>query len=416
MKLDIFKNRQVVLSTLLVSAIYNLFWVAVYIYLTTRFSGHLIYPTLIFLLFYLLVAQPVRDYIVSHVLLRSSYPDFFKESAKVDEEIKNIDTAAEVYHFLRRLTKHWETDQIHLVYKEDDGPHVTITRTETINRRELKAAESKVLHYLQYHESPVYIEEAPENLREIFLENNWYTVVPIFFRGRFRGVFAFEFRLARDQILRIQNLSRRSGLILENESMANKALKNKVFLKEFTLARQIEKFLITGKLSRCGNYIIQNLYNEKKSPFLVLWERVANHSAKVPGEYMILCKVSDSSKRARSIHLFSVQGYFMTYAKEASSLRRLLGWLNQSLQVESEGLYLSGFLIEFREGQKWRIAHFGNGLSIVINGKATPLEPIKPLGSEKSPTIKMRELKNFDSARFLIKGKPVMQLQADHEK
>lgn len=413
MKLDIFKNRQVLFSTLVISAIYNLLWVAIYIYFTTRFKGPLIYPTLIFLLFYLLVAQPVRDYIVSQILLRLSYPDVFRESAKVDSEIKNIDTAAEVYHYLRRLVRQWEVGQIHLVYKEEDGSHMVISRNKISARSHLKPAELEVLHYFQYHESPLHLEDISGNLYEIFLQNKWHTVVPIFFRGRFRGIFAFESRLNKKQILSIQSLSRRSGLILENESMAHKALKNKIFIKEFTFARQIEKFLITGNLSRCGDYIIQNLYNEKKSPFLVLWERAAGAEE---NEYMILCKVSDSSKRARSIHLFSVQGYFLTYAKAAKNSRQILNWLNRSLQSESEGLYLSGFLVEYRNDKKWRVAHFGNGLSIVLEDKQVMLDSTTPLGSEKKPAVKIRELKNFTNAQLIIKGKPVMQLQADHEK
>lgn len=407
MKIDGIRNKPIMLSTLAVSMFYNLFWVAIFYYLMTLLDNRLHLLTIAFLLFYLLVAQPLRDLIVNNILLKTLYPEM-NTDPEDEEEFSNVQTREDIFRYFQRHLKSADIPSVYLLIANNTEQSVHITKNRVSEQLPAKYTNiSDLFQYIEFKHDALFAESLPERLRKKSLENGWVTIVPILYRSRMQALAAYPRKLEKKLINRLNPLLLKSALIFENESLTLNVMKNRVFQKEFDMARQVEKFLIPETLFRAGNYQFQNLYDfEKKYQFPVLFDRALSKSKSAASAktYIILCKISDTSRRSKSIQLFLAQGYFISYAQKAKNLAQLTRWLYNSLVGSSDGLFLQGFLFEVPQKGAWKGVHFGRDLEIRADGKATPLPFRPPLGSQAKPvTGKLSAAKN-DSLRFSLKN------------
>ncbi len=416
MKIDGAGNKPIVLSTLAISMFYNLFWVIVFYYIMTLVDTYLHLLTISFLLFYLLVAQPLRDIIINNILLKALHPDMKSEN-ETEESLLSLQTKEDIFRHFQKYLKAVEISSVFLIIVDNPEMSVFITKNKIIDQLDDQYINTpSLLQYLEYRHEAMYYENLPDNLQETARSNSWITIVPILFRSRVRALAAFPEKLEKRAVQEFSPIFSRAGLILENESLTLNVLKNRVFQKEFDMARQVEKFLIPEPIFKAGAFTFRNLYEfEKEYRFPLLFDSAAGQGSGAI-TFVIICKISDTSRRSKSIQLFSVQGYFLSYARRAKNLTQLVKWMYQSLVKSSGGLYLQGYLIEISDKGNWKGVHFGRDLAIHLDGTLIELPYHPPLGSQAKGTVKPLPKRKCNSIHYSIKNLHVAEAINSNDK
>ena len=383
--LSFLHKYKIIIPILVISILYNILWFSVFIYFLFHYPQFRVSLTLSFLLFYILIALPIKDWFLHSVFFKLLYPDT-EEILVKDRRIKDLSNTSDIAHLLRTLVKELNINGLIMVtnektlnqslyYRDPDKTRDTIS-TQDIDSIILyfKQSVRRSLHGLM-----------TEDMKIIADKYDWGALVPIYYKSKFFGFLAVLNGIDLKKIIILEALAGRIGLILENEELTESAIKNESFKKEFTLARQIEKFLLIKDIIEIDNYHVsvdKNLLGGFSVSFPVLFEK-SIRSAEEANPYFIFCRISKSNRRMRTMMLFMIAGYFLTHSKNSKSLHQLFVLLNSSLFDNGPEFAIDGFLMQYTLPEKWRISYFGKNVQIKSDGADIPLKNSASLGKSK---------------------------------
>ncbi|MDH4199840.1 MAG: hypothetical protein OEV66_05590 [Spirochaetia bacterium] len=379
---ELFYKYKIIIPILIISIIYNLFWFSIFIYLSLEFSLYRISITILFLLFYIMLAQPAKDYFLHSIFFKLLYPD---TSTRViqDTRIKELVKKSDIPVLLKILLKELNLNAISMITIDHPFVQENFLRDTEQTIRKISAQDFMVISkYFQTNLQHTLSIQMPEEIKNIADLYSWNTIIPVYYKSRYFGFLAVRSDGAPRKMIPLEALAGRTGLILENEILTESAINNESFKKEFGFARHVERFLVEPKPLESGGYQISI---DKSSPgitnFPVLFEKslISNRD---DGMYMVFCKISKSNRKMRTMMLFMIAGYFLMVSRYSKNLNQLYKSLNQLLCKNGSEFSVDGFLIEKISSVKWRVCFFGKNIRLKENGQEMKLTPTPPMGVE----------------------------------
>ncbi|MES0488656.1 MAG: hypothetical protein ABUK01_01610 [Leptospirales bacterium] len=250
----------------------------------------------------------------------------------------------------------------------------------------------------------------PIHLQKFLREQEWQTIMPVLFRSTVIGFMAFPVKLEKKMVSYLDKYIQRIGLIFANESMAEKAFNSKLFQKEYSLAKRLEKLLINISNESFANYMVSSpLLNKAKKPFPVLIDKTIA-GKKSNKHYYLICTISEKTHRSTIMLLFAVQGFFFISSRKTNTLAGLAKKLNNLLWLSETESAIDGVLIEHTTRSGWKIIPFGKNISIEYDGK-NKLINNTPMGKSGKSTYRVLTFDNFESAVVKIKQHQVFQME-----
>jgi len=393
------KQTHAILLVTVISVIFNLLFFALFVLFFLRYPDKIIFLTMAFMLFYIVVAQPGKDYLVSLLIFKFGFPKV-ESSFKNTNKQKQLSTLRDVRVFLNNFLKKNNFEQIYIIFENKDKPFYFLRRDRefrTINPERYHVPE--FIEFIKQNPQAKNLDHYPVHLQEVLKEQEWYAVVPIFFRKSIIGFLTLNRNLDKKQMQWLEKYSQRLGLIFENEYMAEKALGNKIFQKEYNTALKIENLLTIPSKESVGALSIVFPYLQKeKRPFPVIMEKSLFHS-EVNKHVYLLCSLSKNPQRSGIMLLFAVQGYFFTACRGTKGLSGVCKDLNSLLVTSEAEILLDGALVEITNGGVVKLIPFGSHVSVYSSGKDVSYTT-KPLGLSADFKIIEKNLKNNSSLKI----------------
>ena len=100
------KLKQILGGGVLLSLAYNLVWIGVFALLANLFVEQMILVAFLFLMFYIFIAQPVKDWLFTHLITRYVYADRLI-SQRLEQRAQGIDSMQAAYKFLTDTARQW---------------------------------------------------------------------------------------------------------------------------------------------------------------------------------------------------------------------------------------------------------------------------------------------------------------------
>jgi len=406
----IHKNK-IVIPIFIISVLYNLIFFSVFIYFLLQYQEKRISLTLAFLLFYTLLALPLKDWFIHSVFFKLLYPDAETTHIK-DKRIKELGNKSQINPLLGILIRELDMEGLVLVFS---GKHVRqnhFYRTSEKKRQQVNHQDIETIsrYFQQTSRKPLTI-FASGDLKIIADRYRWGAFVPVYYKSRYFGFIAMVNEFDAKKIAVIEGLATRIGLIMENDTLTESAIKNESFRKEFSLARQVEKFLFTDKTIQIQNYEISvDPHFLETVSFPVLFEKsIIQLNDHLP--FVIFCRVSKSNRRMRTMILFMIAGYFLTHSKNSKNLSSLITKLNKSILANGSEFSLDGFLFQAISTNQIKIHWFGKNVQIKYDGFDNPLDKISPLGLTKNPATNFIHLKNKKEILLCLNQVPAIRIK-----
>lgn len=366
------------------------------------------YISIAFLLAYLIVLIPFRDYTYS-LLFKQNRKNDLPNLDSIEFKIHQIINYKDIFQFLSEYVKEWKISGLRIVlYK----PHPRIMYYNSRGRRKWiipRRPESReFLQFLLENPSLHNRKDFPPNHRQYLYNIKVSMIFAIVLRNNIIGTIGISDELSDQSIFITEKLARRFALVAENEQLQREIKRAQFLEKEFTLAKRVENLLERKEdVKRCG-YIVSKIDKGwQKKYFPALFEVNQNSypddffnldkQISIDPEcpyYIMLVRLSDQSHRSRTMQLFSVQGYFLSLAKTSKNLETLAKRMNQSLtNLENSKIQLDGFLLQFYKKGIWDILPFGKNLRIFEENKWVNIPRSSPLGSRSFDYKKYYSLK-----------------------
>ena len=185
--------------------------------------------------------------------------------------------------------------------------------------------------------------------------------------------------------------------------MAEKALENKIFQKEYNTALKIESLLTIPTQESIGDLSIAFPYLLKdKRPFPVIMEKSLFHSEVNRHVYLICC-LSENPQRSGIMLLFAVQGYFFTACRGTKVLSTVCKNLNSLLAQSEAEILLDGAIVEITTSGKVKLIPFGSHVSVYSSGKDV-VYSTKPLGMSGDYKVSEKNMKINSSLKIKNHG------------
>lgn len=393
-----FNFKSVILKELLYSIIYNIIFFTIYYFLIINFPNKSTYISFFFLLAYLFILIPFRDYTYSLLFIRKrkkSMPNI----DVIENRIHQIINFKDIFQFLSEYVKEWKISGLRVVlYK----PYPRIMYYNSNGHRKwISMKKPEPYDFLNF------LKENPQihNRKEFsdFHKNYLYNIkiaeiFPIMLRNNIIGTIGTKDELDERSVKITEKIARRLALVSENEQLQKEINRAQFLEKEFSLAKRVENLLERKEdIKRCG-YIVSKIdkgWEDKYFPALFEvnqnsypddffnFQRSSSLDPECP-YYIMLVRLSNQSHRSRTMQLFSVQGYFLSLAKSSRNLRSLAKRLNSTLkQLENSKIQLDGFLLQFYKKGIWDILPFGKNLQIYRNNQWENIPRSAPMGSER---------------------------------
>jgi len=404
------KQTQIIIYVTIISIIYNLLFLTLFLLIFMQYPKNIVFYTMGFLLFYILVAQPLKDYIITHFLFRVAFPNVEKTLTGTQRD-HHLGSKRDIQNFLTWFIKSNNLQHVYLILEGSDQNCFFLTRD-----REFQAVNpgrylnKSLLQYIKMRPESRNIESYPIHLQNFLREQEWQTIMPVLFRSTVIGYLAFPVKLEKKMVSYLDKYIQRIGLIFANESMAESALNTKVFQKEYSLAKRLEKLLINISNESFGNYMVYSpLLNKEKKPFPVLIDKTIS-GKKNEKHYYLICRISEKTHRSTIMLLFAVQGFFFIASRKTNSLSGLVKKLNTLLFFSETESAIDGVLIEHTTRFGWKISPFGKNVSLEYDGK-TKLVNNTPLGKSEKSTYPVLTLKDFEFAVVKMKQHQIFQME-----
>ena len=432
MRLRSFSDKQVLVGSVLLSLAYNLAWFIALLYTLQSIIFQTIAVTL-FLIIYLFLAQPLKDFLFS-IFYRAFYDHDVKNNIKIEKRIQAINSIEDIYDFLSYLVKQWNLPRLRLVLYEPEERTLFISKSGHGKWIKFRRKEkTELIDYLRVNQIAQNTEAIPSEIKKYLYNHEVKSLSPVIYREILLGFIGFTDQLDDKQLELCQYVAKRIALLMGNELLKINLPKSVLLQKEFNLARRVESFLTrTEPQEKCG-YNIQLLskpWQEKYFPAmfdtnitnypagffdsLLKLNFMKNLNSKPKGEkplVLILVRVAQSAYRASALQLFSVQGYFISLTQEARGLLDLLKIFQRTLiEQEDASILLDGFLLYCEPDGTWEIAGFGTDLQIKVDEESIELPVTKPLGNDQFSPGRILKFKTPIDITLQIKGFPLVYI------
>lgn len=381
----VFYRYKIVIPILIISIIYNLIWFSGFISVVIEFQEHKVIITLAFLLFYVIIAQPVKDQFVHSIFFKLLYPDTDSKVIK-DRRIKGLTKKKDIKRLLKVMVKELDLKGLSMVSREREIIQENFTAEPKAKNLKITKEDFSILSkYFESGIKEILSGQMPPDLKNLCDAYHWNMIIPIYYKSRFFGFLAVHSGSDYKKTMLLESLAGRIGLVLENEILTDAVIQKKFFKKEFHVARKVEKLLQEKNTIEPPGYLI-SLENEGQDYFssALLFEKSIPYRDK-DGEFYIFCKISKSHRRVRNMMLFITAGYFFIHSRNNSSLKNLHKNIAQSLHENGLKFGIEGFLVQRLNAFKWRVCFFGPHVRLSADGKAVSVKTTSALGLEKTP-------------------------------
>jgi len=399
------------LRYILISILYNSIYLFIFFYYFISYPGNPIVLTIIFLLSYIIIAQPLKDFIFFSLLMKPAN-NISDQFAPIDQKIPSLYNKMDLIQYMNNLNRELNCSEIFLLSSDPEQKAIISYINNTYLEKNMKSSHmGEICNAIQFSVTPIQWIDFPPIVQTILKNYNWQVIIPLFFRDHLSGFLAFSCLVNKKNIAAIQKVSYRFALLLENEVLLSKAMKNRFFIKEFRTARKIESLLITDTRivikDRIINYI--NNFDGVTRYYPLLYEKSFNkENSKVV--YFILSKISSTMARKKSILLFDLQGYFLVHSKNANSLQSLAQMLNKSICFSSLKYFIEGYLFEINQNGNFSYISFGKNLSIEADMKHHLIPENLYLGQHKNSIFKKTSIKYNNDIIIKIENNSFIQI------
>jgi hypothetical protein len=351
------------------------------------------------------IAEPLKDFFIHSVFFKPLYPSKEKKSSE-DKRIKELAKKSQIGKLLKILVKDMNISGLTMVVKNPAFKQFDYFKENNRKARKIETEDLiQILEYLQEPDQKYLPGGFPVEISEFREKYGWQTIIPILYKSTLFGFFVFIDLLETRRREVFESLSSRIALLLENDLLAESALKKESYEKEFSAARKIEKILAKHKALKINEYsVLFNQFNESDEDTPVLFENSLSFSGKNNNNfnYIIYCKISRANKKKITMMLFIISGYFLAFSRDCSTVKKMAQLLNETIFNIGSEFGIEGFLIEYKQNLKWSIAYFGHRNRLEVDTKKVNLLKTDPLGLHKNSTFKMVELKNKNDIKLGI--------------
>ncbi|MDH5718053.1 MAG: hypothetical protein OEZ22_10490 [Spirochaetia bacterium] len=416
------KYPEFIFSGIIISLLYNFFWLGFFIYLSNMYWSNIVFLVLLFLAAYLLIGQPLKDWLFLTIIDKYIYNSLWKIT-KIEKTIPKLNTLSDIYEFLPELVKDWRLIGIRFVFYHPTQKILLIPRKGKGKWINFKKQDSlEFLNYIKNNPWGQNTKDLPEDIKIDLYKKKLRCVVPVMYRDFLLGYMGFLNTLEKVPLKIAGQITKRMAIVLQNEVFKKRILPKIFLTKEINLAREIESYLSEFDEFNIDKYTISKLetsWQEKGFPaifetnILNLTDNTTLSNTK-SSVIFLLCKLSDDLRRAKAIQLFSAQGYFIGISNHEHNLNHIARKLQKILaSQEKGGIKLEGFLVKAAEKEKLNIIPFGKSLSLKIDEKKERLPNSASLGSlETRVKHKSVKLTFTESLTFYIREHPLVKISA----
>jgi len=372
---------------------YNVLWLGIFIYFADLYAENIIIFVIIFLLVYLLFANPLKDLLYLYYMNRYAFSSKWKV-AKIEKNLSNIYSIDDLLQFLSSLLKLWNLNNLILILEEPFLHKFSFIRNKKYKRQKLnKRTPSSFIDRFLDNPWAENISNLREEEKKVLKNYKSKCAVPILYRDLFLGCIFFEEELEPAQLDTAAQISQKSGIIIQNEILKNRLSPAVHLQKEFDLARKIEEYLSEFDELNFDEFKIQKEHlgwREKTFPAIfettfLPYKTTKRNEEEEDVVIFLLCKLSDNLQRAKAIQLFSAQGCFLGIGEKSGNLKIAAHRLHKALRNQTfENILLDGYLAKFSNKKTVEILPFGKSLKIEVDQKIQNIENSAPLGSSES--------------------------------
>ncbi|MCB1145553.1 MAG: hypothetical protein KDK41_12770 [Leptospiraceae bacterium] len=406
-----FAYRELVIRGIITSFIFNIILFTGYIIALDYVKGNTVIFTIIILLVYLLVIQPIKDMLFA-AFSGSETDNTGGDLSKVEKRAATIARKEEIPDFLFWLCKTWKMPWMRMTLYVNEPIVYLVFAKGGVRIAKLKVEEDKeFIAFLKAFPWTHKTVEMPPLLRNYLTEKRVAAVTPIIFRESVIGAIGSSRELNSGEIDSAEFVARRVAVLIENDQMKGSVTRNELLKKEFLLADRVEEFLMRDKPVIAGGYSVSRLSSAwEKKYFSALFEISVAADESRPS-FVLLCRLANASIRANALQLFGVQGYFTAIARQASSVQELAQNLNLALLKHENGkVQLDGFLIEINSDTGIQVLGFGSNLGIKSDFKWTWIKNKDSLGNQDWETGLAEKIGNPETMVFTIRDFPLVYL------
>ncbi|MDH5721096.1 MAG: hypothetical protein OEZ13_10870 [Spirochaetia bacterium] len=387
------KFSKYLISGIFISFMYNVLWLGIFIYFADLYAENIIIFVIIFLLVYLLFANPLKDLLYLYYMNRYAFSSKWKV-AKIEKNLSNIYSIDDLLQFLSSLLKLWNLNNLILILEEPFLHKFSFIRNKKYKRQKLnKRTPSSFIDRFLDNPWAENISNLREEEKKVLKNYKSKCAVPILYRDLFLGCIFFEEELEPAQLDTAAQISQKSGIIIQNEILKNRLSPAVHLQKEFDLARKIEEYLSEFDELNFDEFKIQKEHlgwREKTFPAIfettfLPYKTTKRNEEEEDVVIFLLCKLSDNLQRAKAIQLFSAQGCFLGIGEKSGNLKIAAHRLHKALRNQTfENILLDGYLAKFSNKKTVEILPFGKSLKIEVDQKIQNIENSAPLGSSES--------------------------------
>lgn len=414
--MEVFKSthRSFFTWTVLLSFVYNLFWLVLFVFFLMYSVASPLLITMIFLFFYLVIAQYIKDLFFLSFYKRFIYRTH-KKITHIEQKISSVNTTKDFEVFLSILVKEWRLDGLRFFYYFPQPIVLFVSskgRTKTIGIKKVESV--AFVRYIKNNSFPANLSDFPLELQNELREKEVQSLAPIVQHDTLFGFLAFRNFLSGFHLQVASIICQRFAVVFENELFRKQLPTYKMLEQEFDTAYRVEKLLQLKSGIQIYNYAV-NYQNEvwEKKHFPVLFDvYVPKQNGKNKHGFVMLVRLNNTSTRAKALQLFIAQGYFYSLTQTNPDLKKLVTSLHELLRDRENGkILLDGIIAEIFPSGKMRLQYFGNNISIAIDEDLFPLQSKPCLGSEKDFPFEAQNIPACEQLEFFIQKYSLLQLQ-----
>jgi len=403
-----FRYKRLIFPVLFISFAYNVLWFALFLFIVFSYLDYLVILTILFLFFYMAIAQPLKDYLID-ILFKQSIAGGSAAMKSPDRSIRKLEKLKDLYGTLAQKVKEYEIDYLCLYTRYPDFSQKIFTRMETPIHIHLTEEQfTRIAELLQGVDRLIPVGTLQGSALAVAQQNGWKMVIPIYYRSRFIGFIAVSRELRLSAASWLNSLVARIGLLFENENLAESALKNQVFRKEFHVARKMEKLLVNRLIKKIGPFTVRSHFesieggnNELLFEYSIFQDQ---------REYLFFARI-EKSKRGANFILFSILGYFVSATSGGADIAEVCRYLNKYINKSGQGFSIEGILLQFdTDGAK--ILLFGSGVSVESDGVVVPHRNKTPVGRSLRSVYNPVELATPGNIRVFSSLRLVLDLDS----
>ncbi len=349
-----------------------------------------------FLFFYIFVAQPLKDLLISRMGVDAKY------SAQTgfitfDNRVSRIMRLKDVLEFLGWLIRAWKLSRLRLLVFDEEDVVFFVNRKKRVRRMRLKDDLTEEFRQeLSLLNGARAVTTLSPALRAYMQSRKVRFVAPVLFRERLIGLIGFSEVIDRARLPLVDHAAHRIGLALENEQLERTVPRSEFLSKEFRLAEKIERHLSGASRYSAGRFTLQKLETAwEKKHFSAIFGCARSDDAVAEAHFVMLLRLSVASTRSNALQLFSTQGYFYSLVRGQRDVTGLTAELHRNLRInENRAIMLEGFLMSLHPAENLlRMRAFGRHLAYRDQSGWIWIRETPPLGAEDFEQGELIELR-----------------------